>query len=67
MTSRDSRLERAAMRLWNSRKAYLKASPHGWDCQGKYWIIRDTAPMREFRRACVAHARDQARAKAMRR
>lgn len=56
MTKAEKRVIKAAMRLWNSRRAYLQRSPHGLDCEGEYWIVRDTAPMREYRRACAALA-----------
>mgnify|MGYP001589213439 CR=1 FL=1 len=56
MTKEERRVIDAAMRLWNSRASYLQNTPHGMDCQGEYWIIRNNAPMREYRRACDALA-----------
>lgn len=48
-------LERAALALYNSRKAYLKFPPHGLDCQGAYYILRDVPVLRAFRNACAEH------------
>lgn len=57
MTIRTLReLERATMRLWNSRRAYLKYPPHGFDCEGEYWILRNTTVIKAWRKACTDHA-----------
>lgn len=56
MTRAEKKVVRAAVQLWNSRRAYLKHAPHGFDCEGEYWIIRNTMPIRIFRRACAALA-----------
>ena len=54
-------LERAALTLYNSRKAYLKYKPNGFDCQGAYYILRDEitrirADVLEASTDCYAHA-----------
>lgn len=54
---------RAAMRLWNSRRAAVKPlerQSHGLDCEGFYWIIRDTEPMKAWRRECARAERAKA-------
>ena len=48
-------LERAALTLYNSRKAYLKYKPNGFDCQGAYYILRDSRVLRTFRKLCAQH------------
>ena len=63
MTKAEKRVIDAAMRLWNSRTAYLQHAPNGLDCEGEYWIVRDGRAMREYRRGCFALAAERKGAK----